>query len=182
MIRLRNLREEDAPFMLEWMKDPEIQKRFRKKMNSVSIEDVKAFCRQSQSVVLREEGQSIHFAIVDSGDDEYLGTISLKNISIINGTAEYAISTRKKARGKGIAEIATRLVLDKAFEEYKMHRVFLSVYSDNASAIHLYEKCGFRMEGEFREHIKRSEGYINWRWYGILESEYKGLKNLESCI
>ena len=40
-------------------------------------------------------------------DDEYLGTISLKNIDLKNKNAEYAISTRKKARGTGANQQAT---------------------------------------------------------------------------
>ena len=46
----------------------------------------------------REDQQ--HFAIIDDQDDEYLGTISLKNIDLKNKNAEYAISTRKSKRNR----------------------------------------------------------------------------------
>lgn len=65
------------------------------------------------------------------------------------------------------------MALDKAFHEYGLHRVYLNVLSDNKAAIRLYEKSGFTLEGEFRDHLKIGEQYMNWKWYGILVTEYK---------
>ena len=104
--------------------------------------------------------------------DEYLGTISLKNMDLDSLTAEYAITTRKKARGKGVGFTATGILLKKAFKEYGLHRVYLNVFSDNAAAIKMYERCGFHFEGEFRDHIKRDGEYVNWKWFGMLENEF----------
>ena len=94
MILLRKLQEKDVPLMLEWMHDVEIQKSFQKDMLSVTEEQALDFCRLSEIPDGLSQGISIHFAIADE-DDEYLGTISLKNIDILNKMAEYAISTRK---------------------------------------------------------------------------------------
>ena len=116
--------------------------------------------------------KGLHFAIVND-DDEYLGTVSLKEIDLVNKSVEYAITLRKKAQGLGYAYIATGQVLKKAFREYGLHRVYLSVYADNVKAIRLYERCGFSYEGEFREHLKVGNHFVNWKWYGILENEYK---------
>ena len=171
MIRLRELQEKDAALMLEWMHDPEVQKGFKKNMLDASLEDALIFCVNSKVPETISQGDDLHFAIVDE-DDEYLGTISLKSIDLENKTAEYAITTRKKAHGKGIAYMATGLVLKKAFREYGLHRVYLNVFSNNEAAIRLYERCGFSCEGEFRDHLNIGGVYMNWKWYGILESEY----------
>lgn len=177
MISLRELRIDDAMLMLEWMHDLEIQQMFKKNMLERTLEDAIEFCKNSKIPNVIRHGQSIHFAIVDDKEDEYLGTISLKNIDLENRNAEYAISTRKKIHGKGIAQKATELILEKAFENYKLHRVYLNVMADNYAAIHLYEKCGFKPEGEFREHIKRGDNFLNWKWYGILDDEYSKKKS-----
>lgn len=171
MIFLRELKETDAPLMLEWMHDPDIQKGFKKDMLGASLEDAREFCVNSKVPDELSTGICLHFAIVDE-NDEYLGTISLKDVDLENKTAEYAITTRKKAHGKGIAYKATGLVLEKAFCKYKLHRVYLNVYADNLAAIKLYERSGFIFEGEFREHINVGGKYMNWKWYGILENEY----------
>ena len=171
MIFLRELRESDAVDMLEWMHDQDIQKGFNKNMLSVTLEDAKKFCRDSSIPAELKDGANIHWAIVDE-QDEYLGTISLKSIDVINKNAEYAISTRKKVHGKGVALSATKQVLTKAFKEYGLHRVYLNVLSDNEAAIHLYKKAGFKLEGEFRDHLMKNDKYLNWKWFGILESEF----------
>lgn len=172
MIAIRNLMEKDAPLMLEWMHDNDIQRRFIKDMMGKTLEEVKDFCSTNSDSDDVEDGSSRHFAVVDTDDDEYLGTISLKDISVLHRRAEYAISLRRKAWGQGIAFKATQLLLEKAFNEYGLHRVYLNVLEDNLPAIYLYEKCGFCFEGEFREHIKKGGEYLGWRWYSILKDEF----------
>lgn len=171
MIYLRELRVDDAPLMLEWMHDKDIQKNFKKNMLNVTLEKAEKFCENAALTDSISNGQDVHFAITDE-TDKYLGTISLKNIDLENLTAEFAISTRKVSHGKGIAKSATGLLLKKAFTEYGLHRIYLTVFADNDSAIHMYERCGFKFEGELREHILRNNKFVNWKVYGILDSEY----------
>lgn len=172
MIKLRELKEKDAPLMLEWMHDKDIAKSFRRDMSEMRLEDTLKFCKTAQHGNELNDGEDRHFAIVDE-QDEYLGTISLKGISLQDRSAEYAISTRRKAHGKGIAYEATKLILHKAFKEYGLHRVYLNVLSENEAAIRLYERCGFQYEGKFRHHLNlNNSGYADLCWYGILEDEF----------
>lgn len=171
MIGLRSLKEKDAPLMLEWMHDPDIQKWFQKNLMEMTLKDAISFCRNAGIPDEAVQGQCIHWAIVDD-TDEYLGTISLKQIDIQNMTAEYAISTRTKAHGKGVAKAATKLLLEKAFTDYGLHKVYLNVLEDNYAAIHLYEQCGFKYEGLARAHVMINGEYKSLRWYGILKDEF----------
>lgn len=166
---LRKLEEKDADGMLEWMKDEEIQKSFRFNTTGKTREDVLEFIHSAETKP--SDGKSIHYAITD-GDDEYLGTISLKDIDLTAKNAEYAISLRKKAQGRGIATQATMEILKKAFCEFGLERVFLNVLSDNQKAIHLYEKCGFVYEGEFKKHLFLREKFCDLKWYRMLKEEY----------
>ncbi len=173
MVKLRELKEKDAPLMLEWMCDPDIQKGLKKNLLNSKLEDALKFIIQSPIPKNIITGSNIHYAIADY-NDEYLGTISLKNVDIDNKSAEYAIIVRKELHGTGVSYEATDLLLDKAFTEFGFHRVYLSVYSNNEAAIKLYERCGFKYEGEFREHFLIDGKYINWKWYSILREEYLG--------
>lgn len=172
MVILRELKREDAPLMLEWMHDAEISKWFLKNMLATTLDDAYQFCNNSKIPIQISNGDSLHFAIVEQRDDEYLGTVSLKSVDIENGHAEFAICLRKKAQGKGIAQKAVSLILRKAFEEYKLHKVYLNVLSTNIAAINLYKKCGFRFEGEFRDYYKINGYFMNILWYGMTETEY----------
>lgn len=171
MISLRMLDKKDATLMYEWMHDPDIQKCFKENMQGASLADAERFCENAKFQEKVQNGDSIHYAIVNE-NDEYLGTVSLKVMDLDNGSAEYAITLRKNAQGKGIAFKATGLILKKAFDEYHLHRVYLNVLDDNKAAISLYERSGFTFEGEFREHLFLNGRFVNWKWYGILKDEF----------
>lgn len=148
-MKLRLLELKDADGMLEWMHDPKINCYFRFDAAGMTKEKVLAFIKHS--IELAKERKSFHLAITE--EDEYLGTISLKNIDWERKEAEYAISTRSVAQGKGIATEATKEILRYAHVELGLNRVFLNVLSDNEKAISLYEKCGFRYEGMCKETV-----------------------------
>lgn len=168
-MRLRKLEKKDATGMLEWMQDPDIQKKFRFQCKDKTLKEVLQFISSAKIIPL--EGQSVHFAVVDD-TDEYMGTISLKKIDFHAANAEYAISLRKRAQEKGIAAEATKEILRIAFEDWNLQKVYLNVLSDNYKAIHLYEKCGFIFEGEFRRHLFLRGEYKSLKWYSMLREEY----------
>lgn len=174
MIFLRELKEKDAPLMLEWMHDDNVQKSFQKNMKDITISGAKKFCYDSKFPKKISSGQNMHFAIINEGD-EYLGTISLKNFDLLNKMAEYAIVLRKKVYGKKIAKRATILLLKKAFYDYKLHKVYLNVLDDNISAIRLYKSCGFICEGKSRDHLLINGKYKTVIWYSILKKEFDEL-------
>ena len=168
-MRLRKLQNKDAEGMLEWMNDPEIQKNFRFPMETREKEKVLHFI--SNAVTEPLEGKDIHYAIVDE-QDEYMGTVSLKGADLTARNAEFAISLRKKAQGKGMGEAATKEILRLAFEEFGLERVYLNVLSENKRALSLYEKCGFAYEGEFKKHLFLGGEYKSLKWYAMLKEEY----------
>lgn len=166
---LRQLKEKDAEGMLEWMHDPDIQKNFRFSTVDKKKEDALKFIQKAETALV--DGKSIHLAIADD-DDEYLGTISLKNLDLESGNAEYAISLRKKAQGRGIGTEATKELLALAFNRFHLERVYLNVLAENEKAVRLYQKCGFVYEGAFRKHLFLRGEYKTLYWYGMLREEY----------
>ena len=166
---LRRLEQKDAPFMLEWMHDKTITCNFSYPFARMTLEKAENFIKHS----FDEKNQ--HFAITDD-HDEYLGTISLKHISEVDHKAEYAIVTRKKAHGTGIAERATMEILRYAFHDLGLHRVYLTVLSDNISARKLYENCGFDLEGEFQDDVRLGGKYRNQACYAILNWKEKTMQ------
>lgn len=168
-MRLRKLEFKDIPGMLEWMHDPQIFRFFRFQCENYTEEDATRFIEKATQDFKNNIHR--HYAIVDE-HDEYMGTISLKDIDMVSLNAEYAISLRRSAQGKGIATKATRILLDVAFNEIGLEKVYLNVLSDNVVAIHLYEKCGFVYEGEFRNHINIRGDIHSLKWYSILKTEY----------
>ena len=74
-------------------------------------------------------------------------------------------------RGRGYGTQATRLVLGYAFETVGLHRVSLEVYSFNPRAQHVYETCGFRVEGRQREALRWDGEWHDAIVMGILATD-----------
>lgn len=162
--RLRPLEEKDAAGMLEWMTDPAIARFFRFDAASMTLDRCKAFIAGAG-----EQADCRHFAIVGE-TDEYLGTISLKDIK--NGSAEYAISTRACAHGTGAAVAATRQILAVAFEELGLERVYLNVLADNGRANAFYRKAGFRFTHTEENALTIRGENKDLNWYEIEREHY----------
>ena len=90
-----------------------------------------------------DESKHLHRAVVDQ-NDVYHGSVSLKNIDLTNLEAEYAISMHPDAQGKGAAQAASAGILEIAFNQLKLKRVYLNVLAENERANRFYKKFGFR--------------------------------------
>lgn len=167
--RLRGLKPQDCDGMLEWMHDPQINYLYTDKIKTATRESVEKFI--VDAVKMWETGITYHYAIAGS-QDEYMGTISLKNIEKIMG-AEYAISMRRQFQGKGIASWATGEILRIAFEELDLNRVYLNVLSDNEHANQFYARNKFRYEGESKQCILVGSELKSLKWYAMLAEEFR---------
>ena len=75
---------------------------------------------------------------------------------------------RKCAQGTGAAKKATEELLQYAFHELGLHKVYLSVLAENIRAQKFYEKCGFKREGLEVDAVKINGEYHDHIWYGIV--------------
>lgn len=165
-MKLRKLNYNDIDGILSWMHDSSINCFFSNNFKDFKEEDVKNFIDNCYNDV-----ENVHYACVDENDN-YLGTVSLKNIDKKNKNAEYAISFCKSAQGTGSAKFATQEILRIAFKELTLEKVYLNVLSDNMRANCFYRKLGFTFEGEFKKHICINGILKDLNWYGMLKDEY----------
>jgi diamine N-acetyltransferase len=133
---IRPLEHRDGIRMLEWMKDPDIMRFFRFSGESMKLSDTIAFIDKSKN-----DNSNIHFAISD-GNDNYCGTVSLKNVG--NDSAEYAICLHPDSIGSGAAKSGTISILDYGFNILELESIYLNVLEQNTRAVRFYEKFGFR--------------------------------------
>jgi UDP-4-amino-4,6-dideoxy-N-acetyl-beta-L-altrosamine N-acetyltransferase len=83
-----------------------------------------------------------------------VGTVFLRDIDRINLKAEFGIFIGElTARGKGIGKQATQQIVEVAFSELCLHKVYLRVLKRNDQAIAMYEKVGFKQCGFFRDDV-----------------------------
>lgn len=174
IIRLRDLKEQDAPRMLEWMHDADIVQYLRIKTKKATMEDTLRFIAGA-----RNQTENIHQAITNDMDD-YLGTVSLKSIDREKGEAEYAISLYPAVLGTGVAQEATTLILKRAFEIEGLRRVYLNVLEENRRAIRFYEKFGFTYTHTTTTDFDGKEKPL--RWYEAKKTEVSKAQRLVSIL
>lgn len=147
-MKLRNLEIKDAIHMLEWMHDENVLVGLqRKKFINKTIDDCKIFINNT-----KKDKYNVNLAIVDE-NDIYMGTVSLKNLNYIRKDAEFAITIRTCAMGKGFGVFAMKEIMKYAFNVLNLESVYWNVLSDNIRAINLYNKLGFKQISEVNEEI-----------------------------
>ncbi len=157
---LRQLQEKDAQNMASCMNDENVNCFMKISERKSTVEGCLDFIKKSLT-----DKENLHFAIVDDNDD-WIGTISLKNINKKDKSAEYAIITSKNVHGKGFAKTATEELLNFAFDKLDLNRIYLNVVEKNLRAIKFYEKMGFKPLKNDTEIQIRGENYV-LKWFEI---------------
>ena len=159
-MRLRELKMDDAPFMLEWMHDEDVVADLRTDFSRFTLEDCTKFIAES---VFDEE--NLHMAVVDQ-KDEYMGTVSLKHQNLVEGFAEFAITMRKEAMGRGFASFGMKRMLATGFALRGLKEIIWCVSEDNKRAIRFYDKHEYKRINEVPGPFL--DCYLNQKliWYG----------------
>ena len=113
------------------------------------------------------------FAIIDKQKDEFIGWTSLSDIQFKNRVADLSIAIlNAENRKRGLGKDTLTVVLNYAFYELGLHKVKLSVHSNNLPAIGLYNSAGFIQEGIDREALYQDGKWLDVYNYGMLSSEW----------
>ncbi|HLZ80077.1 MAG TPA: GNAT family protein [Ktedonobacteraceae bacterium] len=112
-----------------------------------------------------------NFAI--EADGKYIGACGLFHFNEIARTCEMGIGIGDRAYwGRGYGRDAVKLLLDYAFRQRNLHKVWLTVNANNERAIRSYRACGFVEEGRLRKHVWSNGQYIDFVYMGVLRDEW----------
>ena len=172
---LRRLELRDASLMLSWMHDKRVTENLRTDFASKTIDDAENFIRLSW-----EDEGNVNLAIA-SDEDEYMGTVSLKHIE--NGSAEFAITVRVEAMGRGYSWFGMESIIEKAFNKYGLESVYWCVSRDNVRAVRFYDKHNFHEAYDIPQRVlDRYEGIKNLKWYTVLKGEdFNARESVAGC-
>lgn len=147
-VELRKITEQDTDNILRWRNKPEVKKNFCIQEDLTKEEHTKWFKNKIQT------GEVEQFIIIDRTTNEPVGSTYLRDIDMKNNKAEFGIFIGEdSARNKGIGTDTASLIVEYGFEELKLNKIFLRVFSNNLGAIRAYEKAGFTYEGTAKEDI-----------------------------
>jgi UDP-4-amino-4,6-dideoxy-N-acetyl-beta-L-altrosamine N-acetyltransferase len=147
-VALRPLAADDAELVVAWRSRPDVDSQLFSQ--PPTVESHRRWFNDYQNRTDREE-----FIVLLEG--RAVGTVGLSHIDRENRRAEYGILVGETAaRGSGVGAAASRLILARAFGPLSLSRVFLHVFPDNAPALRLYERIGFKREGLLRSHVVKN--------------------------
>jgi RimJ/RimL family protein N-acetyltransferase len=120
---------------------------------------------------VRQAGDRADWAVLRGSDGAYVGEVVLNDVDEDNRSAGFRISLAEAATGQGYGTEATRLAVAYAFEDAGLHRVHLEVFDHNPRARRVYEKCGFRVEGEHRDALLWDGAWHNTFTMAVLSTD-----------
>ena len=140
-VTIRPITYDDTEDIIRWRNSDSVRSRFI---------DQRLFTKESHEYWLKnfvETGKVAQFIILLDGKG--VGSVYLRDIDPEERSAEYGIFIgEESARGKGVGTKSARLILEYAFNDLKLEKIFLRVYKDNAGAVKSYEKAGFVHNGK----------------------------------
>lgn len=168
-IYLRLVEEGDLPSLMAWRNRPDVWGHFYNKF-PLSLWGQRKWFEQIQ-----QSYEKKFFIICLCEDDRPIGTIALNNLDFANQSLEVGnvLVGDSDSQGKGLGKEALTILLDFCFSELNMNRVFLHVFRENASAVCVYEKCGFSIEGILRESHFSGGEFKDTLVMSLLRKEYK---------
>ncbi|GAA0463677.1 GNAT family N-acetyltransferase [Alkalibacillus silvisoli] len=163
-LQLRPLEKEDLDFIYKMRTNPNIMDYWFEEPYTTKEKMVKEYENALNS--------DSHRSFILFHSNERVGYLGLFDIDQRHRNAEFAIMFDPDHQGKGYAAPATRLTVEYGFNQLNLNKIFLYVVKHNEKAVHLYQKVGFKIEGELKEHFFVDGSYHDTLMMGLLREDY----------
>lgn len=164
-VSIRKFEERDIPNKVKWINDPTNNKYLHYDL-PLEIEKTKIWFENTKNNTNRYD------AVIEA-DGISCGTVGLLNIDSKNHKAEFYIAMGEHSyKGKGIATQAGKLILDYAFKQLRLNKVYLFTETNNIVAQRLFERLGFVKEGCLIKDIVSHGEYADRFVYGLCTDDY----------
>jgi ribosomal-protein-serine acetyltransferase len=175
-IYLRFLRKSDAARCFAAIEESraELEKYVIGPARLHSVQDVEQLIERAKQQ--RREHRGYFLGIFLEEGKQLVGYVNLHGIGGRNRSGEVGYWVRTSQAGKGIATVATALILLFGFKELKLHKIVLRAAVDNPASWRIAEKLGFAYEGTQRHELSLPRGWVDLKCYSMLEAEYRQLK------
>jgi UDP-4-amino-4,6-dideoxy-N-acetyl-beta-L-altrosamine N-acetyltransferase len=169
--RLRLLREEDLPTVMNWRMLPEVT-RYMYTDPQLTLEQQ----RQWFERVSRSERDRVW--IIEAGEPlRGVGVLSLSGIDPVSRRCSWAYYLGEvSARGVGLAKALELNIYAYVFEQLGLNKLCCEVLAFNDRVVALHEKFGSKVEGVLRQHVCKHGEYHDVVCMGILRSDWEAAR------
>jgi RimJ/RimL family protein N-acetyltransferase len=140
-----------VPIFEQYAQDKEVTK-FLTWQPHENLGETKDFLRRCVNVW--KEGTAFPWAIIRKSDQQFLGMVEIVGIDHSGVNVGYVLA--KKYWGKGYMPEALKLIIDWAFQQDDIYRVWAFCDTENAASAKVLEKAGMQQEGILRRWVKLS--------------------------
>jgi aminoglycoside 6'-N-acetyltransferase len=159
----------------DWMSDPEVA-RYQLYEPRDREQVAEHLAKVSVATSLEKDDDFVEFGIVlpalGTDRDRVIGCIYFPLKSVADETAEIGWALTAAYQGSGYALEAASAVLDLAFGEVGLHRVYAELDPRNTPSVRLCARLGMRHEAHFLEHMMFKGDWADTGIYGILDREW----------
>ncbi|MGW4946978.1 GNAT family N-acetyltransferase [Actinoplanes sp. NPDC004185] len=168
LVRLRAMEPSDAEALWRWNHDPEVM-RWMQDSHPQSLAQVTRWLGEERG---RNEYGDLLLGVEVQADDKLIGLVRLHGAEPELGIAELDIYLGEKNYwGKGYATDTVRTVCRYGFDKMRLHKITLTVVTENEAAWRAYRKVGFVQEGRLREVFRRDGRWYDQYTMGLLAGE-----------
>ncbi|MEO1236455.1 MAG: GNAT family protein [Planctomycetota bacterium] len=135
-----------------------------------SVEDILQVKREAAEKYAERSQLALHIFEAE----RMVGAIALHELDDPHGSAEFGYWLDEAAQGRGLVTRSAKTLLDYGFDEYGLHRVYLTADAKNVRSIAVAERLGMRREGEMKQDCLMPGGrYRDSVLYAVLADEWK---------
>lgn len=165
---LRAIEKKDLSQLQEWRNMPKYRKFFRE-FKEISGDHQNDWYKK----IVQNSNNHFMFSILQ--DDELVGCGGLVYVDWVNRNADLSLYIGKDNSyiDVTIAPIAAKLIINYAFEELNLHKLWAEIYSIDKIKQNFFSNIlKFKEEGRHRQSHWTEGSWVDSIYYGLISSEY----------
>jgi len=167
---VRPLVPDDAASLHENINDYDIYKYTLTIPHPYKLSDAEWFINHAKEKLEQKKSYDLGIELKETG--KIIGGMAICHIDEKHDAAEVGYWLGKKYWGQSITSESLELLMDFAFNELKLHRLYANTFIENIASQRVLEKAGFKCEGRRKEAIKKDGKYCDDFIYGLISSDY----------
>ncbi|MCA9837502.1 MAG: GNAT family N-acetyltransferase [Trueperaceae bacterium] len=169
-LRMRRLRDDDLAPLVAYRNLPEVA--WMQLWENYDTESAKKLINGCKVVEPFTANDSFQFAVALKESDELIGDLYFK-MDEAGKQAEIGYTFDPRFQGKGLATEAVKTLINHAFKEQGLHRIYGITDPRNAPSINLMKRLGMKQEAQLRKSLWFKGEWADDVIFAVLAEEWK---------